>query len=49
MDRLTNSLQQYVGRDQKEHREIIILQKVILERIETLGRDANGGDQKRTL
>jgi len=33
MDRLTDSIQQYVNRDQLEHKEIIILQKVILEEI----------------
>ena len=34
MDDLTQSLREYVGRDKLEHREIIILQKVILEEIE---------------
>ncbi len=33
MDRLTNSIQSYVNRDQIEHKEIIILQKVILEEV----------------
>lgn len=33
MKNLTQSLQQYMGRDQLEHKEIIILQKVILEEI----------------
>ena len=33
MDRLTISIQSYVSRDQLEHKEIIILQKVILEEI----------------
>ena len=33
VDRLTDSIQQYVCRDQLEHKEIIILQKVILEEI----------------
>lgn len=41
MDRLTHSIQEYVGRDQSEHREIIILQKVILEEIEKMRRDAD--------
>ena len=29
MDRMTDSINEYVGRDQSEHQEIIILQKVI--------------------
>jgi len=33
MDRLTTSIETFVGRDQLEHKEIIILQKVILEEI----------------
>ena len=36
MDRLTNALHAYVGRDLSEHREIIILQKIIIEKIERL-------------
>jgi hypothetical protein len=42
MDRLTTSLEQFVTRDQIEHREIIILQKVILDRIENLKRGRDG-------
>jgi hypothetical protein len=42
MDRLTTSLDQFVTRDQIEHREIIILQKVILDRIENLKRGQDG-------
>ena len=60
MDRLTSSLQSYVGRDISEHREIIILQKVILQQIEHLrhrpgghsgpeGGDRDGRDEKRTI
>jgi hypothetical protein len=33
MDRLTISIQDYVGRDSNEHQEIIILQKVIREEL----------------
>jgi hypothetical protein len=33
MDKLTNSIQDYVGRDANEHQEIIILQKVIRQEI----------------
>ena len=36
MDRLTNCIENFFTRDQSEHREIIILQKVILEKIEYL-------------
>lgn len=36
MDRLTSSIQEYVNRDQLEHKEIIILQKVILEEIKNM-------------
>lgn len=39
MKTLTGSLQDYVGRDQGEHREIIILQKVILGKLERLGQE----------
>jgi len=49
MDRLTNSIETFVGRDQSEHREIMILQKVILEKIENLRREADGRDSKGTL
>lgn len=49
MDKLTVSIKDYVGRDQNEHREIIILQKIILEKIEDLRRNGNGGDQKRAV
>jgi len=41
MDRLTLSIKDYVGRDQSEHREIIMLQKIILDRIEGI---KNGKD-----
>lgn len=33
MDRLTTSIQNYVGRDGNEHQEIIILQKVIRQEL----------------
>jgi hypothetical protein len=36
MEKLTNSLDDYVCRDRSEHREIMMLQKVILDRIEGL-------------
>jgi hypothetical protein len=49
MDRLTNSIQSYVGRDQSEHREIMILQKVILEKIENLRSDRDGRYEKRAI
>jgi hypothetical protein len=43
MDRLTTSIKEYTGRDQYEHKEIMILQKVILEKIENLrGGRSNG-------
>lgn len=43
MDRLTSSIQDYVKRDQSEHREIIILQKVILNKIENLRGEGKDG------
>jgi len=43
MDRLTNSIEAFVGRDQYEHKEIIILQKVILSKIENLKREQGDG------
>jgi len=49
MDKLTGSIQAFVGRDQSEHREIIILQKVILQQIENLRGDRDGRDEKRTI
>jgi hypothetical protein len=42
MDRLTGSIETFVGRDQSEHREIMILQKVIIEKIENLRRGPDG-------
>ncbi len=36
MDRLTNSIQDYVNRDQSDHKEIIILQKVIREELKDI-------------
>ena len=48
MDRLTTSIENFVCRDQSEHREIIILQKVILEKIENMRRE-DGRDKKGTL
>ena len=44
MDRLTVSIKDYMGRDQSEHREIIILQKVILEEVRNLRGGKDGGD-----
>lgn len=49
MDRLTSSIQSYVGRDQSEHREIIILQKVILDEVRIIRGEADGRDKKGTL
>jgi len=51
MDRLTNALHSYVGRDQSEHREIIIIQKIILDKIEKLDlrRERDVGSQKREI
>lgn len=36
MDRLTTAMDEYVSRDRSEHREIIMLQKVILDRLEAM-------------
>src|SRR3972149_1936705 len=36
MDRLTNALHNYIARDLSEHREIIILQKIILDKLEKM-------------
>jgi len=41
MEKLTNSLDDYVCRDRSEHREIMMLQKVILDRIEGLKNGQN--------
>jgi len=53
MDKLTGSIQGFVDRDRSEHREIIILQKVLVERFDhledRLTRREDGGDQKRTI
>jgi hypothetical protein len=49
MDALTQSLREYVGRDKLEHKEIIILQKVILEEIERLRRDRDDRNSERAL
>jgi hypothetical protein len=42
MDRLTRSIEGFVSRDQTEHREIIMLQKVILDRIERIRNGKEG-------
>ncbi len=39
MDRLTTSIQEYVGRDANEHQEIIILQKVIRRELKETRED----------
>jgi hypothetical protein len=44
MDRLTSSLEVFVGRDQTEHREIIILLKVIAGRLDHLKGKERDGD-----
>jgi len=36
MDRLTNAIHNYIERDLSEHREIIVLQKIIIDKIERL-------------
>ncbi len=45
MDRLTNSIQEYVSRDQTEHKEMILLLKVIsnkVNRIEDMREGKSG-------
>ena len=42
MDRLTNSIQDYVCKDQTEHKEMMILLKVISQRVEHI-REAEDG------
>jgi hypothetical protein len=42
MDKLTTSIQSFVDCDRSEHREIIILQKVILEKIGHLRSEKDG-------
>jgi hypothetical protein len=42
MDRLTESIQQYVSLDQTEHREIIILLKVIADKINRIEEKRDG-------
>ena len=39
MDRMTGSIQEFVGRDRSEHREIIILLKVVSERVDRFQED----------
>lgn len=53
MDKLTGSIQGFVDRDRNEHREIIILQKVLVDRFDHLetrliGRE-DGRDKERTI
>ena len=43
LDRLTRSIQEYVTRDQTDHHEIIILQKVILGEIKNLRGEEDAG------
>ena len=51
MDRLTDAIHSYVARDLSEHREIIILQKIIIEKIEKLESRGERDDraQKREI
>jgi hypothetical protein len=50
MDRLTSSLEVFVGRDQTEHREIIILLKVIAGRLDHLkGKERDRGSVLKLL
>jgi hypothetical protein len=42
MDKLTNSIQGYVGRDETEHREIILLLKVISNKVNRIEEAKNG-------
>ena len=51
MDRMTESISAYVLKDQSEHREIIILQKIILNRIEVIDRrgEENVRDRQREI
>jgi len=42
MDRLTGALEEYVCRDRSEHREIIILLKVISERLDRMDERFEG-------
>jgi len=45
MDRLTDTFRDYVTCDRAEHREIIILQKIILEKIDRRKGDEDGRDK----
>ncbi len=50
MDRLTGSIKDYVNCDRSEHREMIILLKLISDRLNTLEeRKKDDGSQKRTI
>ncbi len=42
MDRLTSSIQEYVGRDQTEHKEIILLLKVISNKVNRIEEAKDG-------
>lgn len=42
MDRLTSSIQDYVNRDQNEHRQIMIMLKVISKSVENLREEKDG-------
>ena len=44
MEKLTSSLENFVSRDQFEHREIIILLKIISERIDRMGKEKTDGN-----
>lgn len=53
MAKLTDSIQSFVERDRSEHREIIILQKVLVERFDhlenRLTEEKNGRNKERTI
>ena len=42
MDKLTSSIQEYVGRDQMEHKEIILLLKVISSKVNRIEEARDG-------
>lgn len=51
MDRLTQALHNYIARDLSEHREIIILQKLVLDKLERIGLkgERDDGAKKREI
>lgn len=49
VNRLTDTLEKIINRDQNDHREMIILQKVMMEKLERLENTIEDGRKERAI